>query len=246
MIKHLSRLGLVAAMGVMATGIAFAGPISVTSISLTASAPGASADTLSVIPGIPFDTFTSSLGTVANWTSLTGWSVSGNITAGMSPIQIDLDTNSAACFTATGSGCGQLTMTLDITGLTSSPALLQNSLEAILTGAVTSGTGTVTQTAYIGGSQIGNMLDSQGARSWNLTTIGPMSGSYSSFDLKLVQTFTASCTGTGSNGLGCVVYNSADGSIVSAPEPGALAMFGAGLLGCALFINRRRRAARQS
>ncbi len=30
------------------------------------------------------------------------------------------------------------------------------------------------------------------------------------------------------------------------PEPGALAIFGAGLLGCAVFINRRRRAARQS
>ena len=32
----------------------------------------------------------------------------------------------------------------------------------------------------------------------------------------------------------------------SVPEPGALALFAAGLLGCALFINRRRRAARQS
>ena len=30
------------------------------------------------------------------------------------------------------------------------------------------------------------------------------------------------------------------------PEPGALAMFVAGLLGCTLFIHRRRRAARQS
>ena len=33
---------------------------------------------------------------------------------------------------------------------------------------------------------------------------------------------------------------------VATPEPGALAMFAAGLLGCALFINRRRRASRQS
>ncbi len=33
---------------------------------------------------------------------------------------------------------------------------------------------------------------------------------------------------------------------VATPEPGALAIFGAGLLGCALFIHRRRRAARQS
>ncbi len=31
---------------------------------------------------------------------------------------------------------------------------------------------------------------------------------------------------------------------VETPEPGALAMFAAGLLGCALFINRRRRASR--
>ncbi len=33
---------------------------------------------------------------------------------------------------------------------------------------------------------------------------------------------------------------------VSTPEPGALAIFAAGLLGCALFINRRRRAAGRS
>ena len=39
---------------------------------------------------------------------------------------------------------------------------------------------------------------------------------------------------------------STDGRITQTPEPGALAMFGAGLLGCALFINRRRRASRQS
>ena len=32
----------------------------------------------------------------------------------------------------------------------------------------------------------------------------------------------------------------------SVPEPGTLALFAAGLLGCALFIHRRRRAARQS
>ncbi len=32
---------------------------------------------------------------------------------------------------------------------------------------------------------------------------------------------------------------------VETPEPGALAMFAAGLFGCALFINRRRRASRQ-
>ena len=32
---------------------------------------------------------------------------------------------------------------------------------------------------------------------------------------------------------------------VETPEPGALAMFAAGLLGCALFLNRRRRASRQ-
>ena len=33
-------------------------------------------------------------------------------------------------------------------------------------------------------------------------------------------------------------------SITEAPEPGALALFGAGLLGCALFIGRRRRMSR--
>ncbi|MGC8519551.1 MAG: PEP-CTERM sorting domain-containing protein [Steroidobacteraceae bacterium] len=38
----------------------------------------------------------------------------------------------------------------------------------------------------------------------------------------------------------------ADCGGTSVAEPGALALFGAGLLGCALFINRRRRASRES
>ena len=35
-------------------------------------------------------------------------------------------------------------------------------------------------------------------------------------------------------------------NVTEAPEPGALALFGAGLLGCALFIGRRRRMSRSS
>ena len=52
------------------------------------------------------------------------------------------------------------------------------------------------------------------------------------------------CNTSGSNNI-VLQGVSSTGGPVSTPEPGALAMFAAGLLGCALFINRRRRAARQ-
>ncbi len=45
-------------------------------------------------------------------------------------------------------------------------------------------------------------------------------------------------------GLRGLVVSVPDGA--NAPEPGALAICVAGLLGCRLFINRRRRASRQS
>jgi hypothetical protein len=62
-------------------------------------------------------------------------------------------------------------------------------------------------------------------------------------------------TGTGFNlnaGTYNLYYVEANGApselsfqnVTEAPEPGALALFGAGLLGCALFIGRRRRASR--
>ena len=53
------------------------------------------------------------------------------------------------------------------------------------------------------------------------------------------------CNQSGSNNI-VLQGVSSTGMPVSTPEPGALAMFAAGILGCALFINRRRRAARQS
>ena len=54
------------------------------------------------------------------------------------------------------------------------------------------------------------------------------------------------CNTSGSNNILLQGVSSTGEVPVSTPEPGALAMFTAGLLGCALFINRRRRAARQS
>ena len=53
------------------------------------------------------------------------------------------------------------------------------------------------------------------------------------------------CNSSGSNNI-VLQGVSSTGPAVSTPEPGALAMFAAGLLGCALFINRRRSASRRS
>ena len=54
------------------------------------------------------------------------------------------------------------------------------------------------------------------------------------------------CNTSGSNNILLQGVSSTGEVPVSTPEPGALAMFTAGLLGCALFINRRRRVARES
>ena len=67
---------------------------------------------------------------------------------------------------------------------------------------------------------------------------GPTLSTIRSYSVTIVDTFAA-------NNLGDPTY-SVDTTVTQAPEPGTLAMFGAGLLGCALFINRRRRASRQS
>lgn len=65
------------------------------------------------------------------------------------------------------------------------------------------------------------------------------SGNYFAADI-----CTYSDNGNGCSGATGIVY--ANGFEATAPEPGTLTLFGAGLLGCALFIGRRRRRARQS
>lgn len=237
MFRRFSKIGiLAAAAGVMAMGTAFANAITISQLTVTAQS-GTATNTLSLSGTNPFWNFSSA--------DTGGWSASGSVTAIASPLDIDLDTNSAACQLTTS--CGALMVTYDVSGLTSSPALLANSIAEKLTGSVNVCSGgsvspcMVTQTATIGGVQIGKVLGFNNNQNFLMYTVGPSSGSYSSYTLSIFQTFTG-CSGSKT----CAVYNSVDGSLTSASEPGALAIFGAGLLGCALFVSRRRRASRLS
>jgi len=65
-------------------------------------------------------------------------------------------------------------------------------------------------------------------------------GSYGSYIVYVPCATGAKCDGSMTGGSNNILVVSATTSV---PEPGALALFGAGLLGCALFVGRRRRSA---
>lgn len=79
-------------------------------------------------------------------------------------------------------------------------------------------------------------------------TIGASNVSAGSFILGYDCQVPSSGTQCPSGSYGATVFTNTGlvTTTTGAPEPGALAIFAAGLLGCALFANRRRRAARRS
>lgn len=227
MFKRISNLGLIAAIGAMAVGTAFANPIDVT---LTAATTGSPTST------VYSNSFTSVPQLFSYSGGVGGWNIAGSIS--LTSSTIDISNISVACAM---SSCSALTTDLSVSGLTANVGA--NGLEQILTGHLVHGSGTVTQWAMIGSDYVGssNGMPTNGKPTFILTSTGG-NGAYSggSYTLQLIDQFSGGCTGSN-----CVEY-STDSSIVPTPEPGTLAIFGAGLLGCALFINRRRRASRQS
>ena len=172
------------------------------------------------------------------YTVLTGNSNSPSLT----PFGIDLAGTIAACTNATG--CDPLTVSISDVGFTTPASSFATAMTDIQTGS-----GTVTQQAYydltnayfgMGGTIVGagNPLSLSATGSMTGTGGGPVSGG--PYSLTLVQTFSTSCTMAG-----CTSFT-VGGNITDAtvPEPGALALFGASLLGLGLFM--RRRAVRQS
>lgn len=246
MTRRITKFGiLAAATGLMVGGAAFATAIPMPTLTATSTVSGTTyTDTLTLSGasspytynsgGFVFGSTVIPGGSDPNWNSETGWSVAGSVHDSSS--FIDLGNVSAAC-SLTGTSCGDLSLTLMVSGLTSPVG--ENGLMSVLTGSLVSGSGTVTQEAWIGSTEIGTLLTSNGATSFSLSTTGGSANS-GPYSLTLTDTFTGGCTGSN-----CVSY-STDGSVVATAEPGALVLFGAGLLGCALFVSRRRRASRQS
>jgi hypothetical protein len=233
MVKHVSKLSMVAAVGVLAaaTSNAFATPIE-----LQVSDAGGS--TTGIIVG--------SSGSVSYQnTNFDGWNISFNgILPGvigtsnspsLMPQALDLSSFDAECVLAS---CSALTIQLTDTDFAG--PIGPGGLATTLSGAIT-GSGTVSQWAYMDssntpfgkGSEIGSVL--MGAAPAVAATSYGGTGSEGAFSLTLIDTLGA-CSSAN-----CATY-SLDNNITAAPEPGTLALFGGGLLGCALAISRRRRS----
>lgn len=226
--SHLSKLGLVAALGALAVGTAFATPIEMT-----------------ITTNGTTETYTSATGTVNSGSFiLDGWDI--HFTTGtsyspsMNPFALDLSNLSVECVSGS---CKSLTIALTDTDYAG--PIGPGGLMATLTGSIT-GKGQVNQWAYqdptntaFGESSadlIGIELSSSKGHGIGMETMGGP-GSSGAFSLTIVDVL-AGCSGNG-----CASY-SLDNEIVASPEPGTLALFGAGLLGCAIFVGRRRRASR--
>lgn len=237
--NRLSKFGILAALaGSMAVGTAFAGPVE-----LVISSGGQST---SILMGSGFPSSVSYTG------SLNGWSITaGTGATSYSPylnplVGMDLGGYSVTC---AGFGCSSdpLTISASATGFTT--PIGSNGFLLEFSGNVNGGVAQTTayyDTAnnyFCGGTcGSGNMfgsltLDSSSSSQGKTMTGGP--DTIRSYSLTITDMFSASSSGFDPS-------YSVDTTIVQAPEPGALAIFAAGLLGCALFINRRRRASRQS
>ncbi len=238
MFTRFSKLGvIVGAVGLLATATAFASPMQLELTSgtqstgiLMYSASGCAAGVVVCQPnGLQYSNLNFN-----GWTIYVAGGASNSPT--LSPFGIDINSLTATCNSG-NCGSDNLVISISDTGFTTNP--LPGTVGLSLT---SSSTGKVTQQAY--GLSSNGYFDMSNP----LGGLQTVSGDGSSFEstgmtdvaapysLTLVDTLWA---GSGNS-------YSTDGRITQTPEPGALAMFGAGLLGCALFINRRRRASRQS
>jgi hypothetical protein len=238
MFKRFSRLGLIGLVaGAMTAGTAFAGPIQMflTSGGQTTSVMIGSAGTPSS------SSFTA---------TLNGWTISGMTGTSYSPtvnsfVGLDLGGYTATCVGVGGCSSDPLTIAISATGFTTPISLNDFLLEFsgnVHGGSVTTSAYWDTANTYFcngadtasndcGSSNlIGSLTLNDGSKS--LSAVGGPD-TIRSYSVTIVDTFSA--------GLGADPSYSVDTTLTT-PEPGTLALFGAGLLGCALIISRRRRA----
>ncbi len=244
MTTRFAQLGLAAAMGAMLAGTAFAGPLALQ---------------MSLASGTnPPDTFRIASGTTYTNPDLNGWNIRSLVASSDSPsVQpFGLNLNGlVSCLNA--SGCVPLRVAVSATGFTSHAGMAAFGTGLVDNNAMGPGadTGTVVQMAYYdAGDTALSEAHPIGAITLDGFGSGYVSGGASGlaptsdYSLTFVDTFTDHCAhsdcalfGIDASLDGILGDSRGDGSS-TVPEPGTLALFGAGLLGCALFMGRRRRA----
>jgi hypothetical protein len=243
MLMRVSQLGLAAAAviaGAMCTGTAFAGPIE-----MFLTSGGQTTTMLIGNTGDPSQVSFS--GTLNGWTITSGTGGTSYSPALNSFIGIDLGGYTATCVGVGGCSKDPLTMAISATGFTTpidTNGFLLEFSGNVHGGQVTSSAYWDTADTYFCNSGNSAASDCGASDLIGSLTLGNGSKSMSvlggpdtirSYSLTVVDTFSA--------GGGIDPSYSVDTTVTQAvPEPGTLALFGAGLLGCAFIVSRRRRA----
>lgn len=241
MFRRFTKLGLIAAVaGAMTAGTAFAGPIE---MFLTS---GGQTTTL-LIGNTGNPSSVSFSGTVNGWSITSGTGGTSYSPALNSLIGIDLGGYTATCVGVGGCSSDPLTIAISATGFTTpidTKGFLMEFSGNVHGGTVTSSAYWDTANTYFcdGANSASNdctSADLIGSLTLHNTSTGlsALGGpdTIRSYSLTVIDTFSASG--------GADPSYSVDTTVTQAvPEPGTLALFGAGLLGCAWMVSRRRRA----
>jgi hypothetical protein len=243
MFRRFFRIGLIASVaGAMSVGTAFAGPIE---MFLTSGG-----QTTTVLIGNTGDPSSVSFsGTLNGWTITAGTGGTSYSPGLNTMIGIDLGGYTATCVGVGGCSKDPLTIAVSATGFTTpidTNGFLMEFSGNVHGGQVTSSAYWDTADTYFCNSGSGAWVGCSSSDLIRSLSLGNGTGSESalggpdtirSYSLTVVDTFSA--------GLGGDPSYSVDTTVTqSVPEPATLALFGAGLLACAVAVSRRRLAAR--